>query len=1312
MLYFDDDVGSIAFGLPGSELDGLLFVSHTDAAKGATGSTLSMVDLATLRIVDIATGGTRGYIVATSANGRIFVSQSHRGRRVGHRAGAPCRGTNPPSGASIGLPMSSLTVTFDADMLSDDDVDPNSVLNPANYRLVGSSAGRITISSVIYDAANRTATLNFNPLFGDKYELDVLGSVENSQRLKLTDVYTTHFKAVADLTTVLDVVFTNVRSDRKTNTISYDVNITNTSAHELLLPLVLRLTPLSGFKGVPDGVDGRAADGSWLIDLTDNLPANHMLAPGASVIGQTITVYSIDHTPVTFDPTLTGLFLANTPPKILSQPVLTAAVGANYSYSASGYDPEGGKLSWVLAKAPKGMTIDAQTGVISWSPGADSPMTANIVLQLYDDGGAFNSQTFAVAVSGTDQAPVFATLPAITGTEGAPLKVNVQATDPEGDLLTYWADSLPAGASFDAADHALVWTPGSNAAGTYTGVQFYVSDGIRTVSETTTITISPTPQPPVFTPIADTSAQEGETIRIALSATDPKGLPLSYTSTALPPGATLDPLTGVFVWNTDYTQHGLYQITFTADNGVANSSQTAVIQLLNVNAAPVFADQGQFQVDEGQLLSFSASALDPNNPTYVAPSRAADGSLVQNDDVKRTVTYQVEGLPSGATFDTDTLIFNWTPGFKQAGVHTFTIVATNDGDGTGVDAKTSQTVTINVVNVNRPPAVVAIPDQTLSAGKGLTLPIQATDPDGDPLALSVVGLPDFGSFVTDGSGKGHFVFNPTADDRGNYTMTVSVADDGDGNGAAASLSASRSFVLSVDAPNAPPHFTFIGDKVLVVGKKAQFTISATDADQDPLSFTLDGLPAGATLSNGPGFGQATVAWTPTANDIGSYSIVAHVADDGNGDPSQVLTDRQNFELTVRTSDAAPVFPNIGDLTIPQEQTLVADVAAVDPDKDPLTYSASGMPPGAAIDAATGQLSWNVGKAPAGTYDGIIVTATDGALTATTSVRIIVTPINHAPKFTPLGAQSGREGAALQFTLIAEDPDSNPLTYAVTSGLPDGAVFDTTSGRLQWTPNYDQAGAYTIGFTVTDSLGLTDATSVSIHIDNTDRAPSFDIANHAAVIGKPVVIAPTGSDPDSGTKLTWSATGLPDGAALDAATGRLTWVPGPTQVGDFSIAVSLSDGELAVTHTSVIRVTPEVVPPSVLIELTPSFPGLPELPVVIHAAATSFASIASLTMTVDGQSVTLDDHGRATFTPTTPGRYQVIATATDADGAIGTATIALKVRDPDDVDAPVVAFEGLGQPRRRRQPSTSRAASSISTSTSGSCSAPISAATRS
>src|SRR5438093_262821 len=96
-------------------------------------------------------------------------------------------------------------------------------------------------------------------------------------------------------------------------------------------------------------------------------------------------------------------------------------------------------------------------------------------------------------------------------------------------------------------------------------------------------------------------------------------------------------------------------------------------------------------------------------------------------------------------------------------------------------------------------------------------------------------------------------------------------------------------------------------------------------------------------------------------------------------------------------------------------------------------------------------------------------------------------------------------------------------------------------------------------------------------------------------------------------------------------------------------------------------------PTVTVAVTPSFPAVPGQQVVVHVSATGVAGIAGLTLTQDGQPVTLDAQSRYLYTPTAPGRAVFQATATDVDGQVGQAAAVVKVREPNDLTAPVVVL---------------------------------------
>ena len=262
------------------------------------------------------------------------------------------------------------------------------------------------------------------------------------------------------------------------------------------------------------------------------------------------------------------------------------------------------------------------------------------------------------------------------------------------------------------------------------------------------------------------SLREGDAVRIQLAASDPEQDPLTYSSNLLPGGAFLDPVTGVFEWVPTYYQTGEFMIPFTVWDGVSSTTQTATITVLNVNAAPVFDDLGSWLVQEGQSLRFQAFAFDPDNPGFVPQLRMADGNLTPLEGTDPTVVYTVDNLPPGATFDQEAIMFQWLPGFDSAGQYDVTFTATDDGNGTGVPLFSTHVVSITVLNANRSPNIVEFPNQVVSRDTIQELPIQVTDPDGNPIALEVINalpgytLPSFVTLVDNGDGTGLLRFAP------------------------------------------------------------------------------------------------------------------------------------------------------------------------------------------------------------------------------------------------------------------------------------------------------------------------------------------------------------------------------------------------------------------------------------------------------------------------------------------------------------------------------------------------------------------------
>ncbi|WP_048169383.1 putative Ig domain-containing protein, partial [Methanosarcina sp. 2.H.A.1B.4] len=132
-----------------------------------------------------------------------------------------------------------------------------------------------------------------------------------------------------------------------------------------------------------------------------------------------------------------------------------------------------------------------------------------------------------------------------------------------------------------------------------------------------------------------------------------------------------------------------------------------------------------------------------------------------------SLAYSASGIPTGATFDSKSGVFSWTPVAGQEGTYSLTFEVS---DGKLTD---SATVAVNVVNHNQAPVINSIPDVTVEAGKSLTFTVSASDADGDSLAYSASGTPSGATFD---SKSGVFSWTPVTGQEGTYSVTFEVSD--------------------------------------------------------------------------------------------------------------------------------------------------------------------------------------------------------------------------------------------------------------------------------------------------------------------------------------------------------------------------------------------------------------------------------------------------------------------------------------------------------------------------------------------------------
>ncbi|RJP75880.1 MAG: tandem-95 repeat protein, partial [Desulfobacteraceae bacterium] len=327
----------------------------------------------------------------------------------------------------------------------------------------------------------------------------------------------------------------------------------------------------------------------------------------------------------------------------------TVNEGSTLSFTITATDPEGDSLSYSAANLPAGASFNPVSQRFTWTPGYDMAGSYNNVrFTVTDDGvpSLSESRSIAITVVNVNRPPNLNPIGDRTVGEGTEISFAITAADPDGGSLTYSATGLPAGASFNTATQVFRWIPSFDASGEY-DIGFTVADsGSPSLKDSETITITVVNQngQPELEPIGDKTISENSTLSFTILAVDPDDkdkLTYAATSDELPSGWKFDAGKRKFTWTPDSDDSGSYDVTFTVtDDGKPSrsDSETITITVLNVNNSPVLSSIGDKMLNENETLSFTLSATDP------------DG-----DDL----TYSATGLPSGASLNPSTGVFNW-----------------------------------------------------------------------------------------------------------------------------------------------------------------------------------------------------------------------------------------------------------------------------------------------------------------------------------------------------------------------------------------------------------------------------------------------------------------------------------------------------------------------------------------------------------------------------------------------------------------------------------------------------------------------------
>ncbi|MCA9221807.1 MAG: hypothetical protein KDA71_15860, partial [Planctomycetales bacterium] len=255
----------------------------------------------------------------------------------------------------------------------------------------------------------------------------------------------------------------------------------------------------------------------------------------------------------------------NLAPAIVSVPPTAAIADQTYLYAVRADDLERDPLSWSLAAAPSGMTIDPQSGVIRWTPMVGQIATHNVVIEV-SDGLNTATQSYSVVVSRSDEPvdpndptkgtkgnrpPIITSTPVFNAEAETLYSYQVTAVDPDGDVVNFsLAGNTPAGMTINAAG-LITWTPMTSDSGDHL-INVAATDSIGATSTQGFLLAVKVNGPPRILSAPVTNATAGATYRYSVRASDPDGDPLSYSLTTAPAGMTIDRL-GRILWQSSAT---------------------------------------------------------------------------------------------------------------------------------------------------------------------------------------------------------------------------------------------------------------------------------------------------------------------------------------------------------------------------------------------------------------------------------------------------------------------------------------------------------------------------------------------------------------------------------------------------------------------------------------------------------------------------------------------------------------------------------------------------------------------------------------
>jgi hypothetical protein len=601
--------------------------------------------------------------------------------------------------------------------------------------------------------------------------------------------------------------------------------------------------------------------------------------------------------------------------------------------------------------------------------------------------------------------------------------------------------------------------------------------------------------------VSDQTVREGDSLAVGLAAlvSDAEGDGVTLTLIE-GPGEIVD---GVFIYKPGFAEAGESVVSISAkDSRGGESTSTFKVTVTETNRPPrIFLSDMVISEGEELVVDLSSRLIDPDN-----------------DPLEITV----EG--PGAVQENR---YVYTPGYRDAGDKTVTIMVSDGKGGTG-----RASFTILVQDANRPPEG-SIANETIFEGERLNLYLKAFayDPDGDGIFFELLEGP--GSVEGDS-----YTYEPDFESAGLKEVKIKVSDS---NGEEKILV----FEIDVVDVNRAPVAVLPS---ITASIKETFTLGLdlksffTDPDGEELSFAI--LEGPGSIEGG------NYKYTPSYNDQGEKTVTI-VARDSSG-----LSANLPIIISVMDLNRSPRIL-LSDKMIDEGANLVVDLRmqSIDLDGDELTFTLVEGPGSVENAIYTFEPSFD----ESGDHT-VTIQVSDGLASVTGEFMVEVVDVNRTPETTIKEIKSSiREGFSLgmNLTTFFSDPDGDELTLSLEGpGTLEGNGYT-------YSPGYEDSGEKFILVTASDGRGGGVTLPIIITVLDVNRLPEIKEPFPEVTLeeGKTVEIELGDfiSDPD-GDDLLFEIREGP-GSIVD---GKYVFEPRTGEAGQKDVMIKVSDGKSELT----------------------------------------------------------------------------------------------------------------------------------------------------